>query len=91
MRWNACGVPSSSSSEIALAAGSGGAIGVGGGVLMATLVGALIQHAKPMWVNVVSHPAVVTALIVSVSVGLVFGYFPARRAGRLDAITAIRS
>ena len=37
-----------------------------------------------------AHGAVVTALMVSVGVGLVFGFFPARRAGKLDAITAIR-
>jgi putative ABC transport system permease protein len=76
--------------EAVLLSGTGGAIGVAGGVLGALLVTAVISHYKPMWVGVLSNSAVVTALCVSVGVGLVFGYFPARRAGKLDAILAIR-
>jgi putative ABC transport system permease protein len=59
------------------------------GVAGALASSELIRHAKPMWVGVVSHGAVTIALIVCFAVGLVFGYFPARRAGRLDAIKAI--
>ena len=76
--------------EAVVLSGTGGAIGVGGGVAGAIAAGVVLRHFKPMWVGVVAHNAVFIALAVSFSVGLVFGYFPARRAGRLDAITAIR-
>jgi len=38
----------------------------------------------------VAHTAVVTALVVSVSIGVIFGWVPARRAAKLDAVMAIR-
>ncbi len=76
--------------EAIVLSGAGGAIGVGGGVALAVIAGIVLKHFKPMWVPVVSHPAVIAALSVSIGVGLVFGLFPARRAARLDAITAIR-
>jgi putative ABC transport system permease protein len=76
--------------EAIVLSGSGGFIGVSFGVLAAIAAGALIQSVRPMWVPIISTGAVITALTVSILVGLVFGYFPARRAGKLDAITAIR-
>jgi len=76
--------------EAIVLSGSGGAIGVSTGVLAAILTGILIKSARPMWVSVIATNAVVTALVVSILVGLIFGFFPARRAGKLDAITAIR-
>ena len=59
---------------------------------MAAAIGAstLIRHFKPRWITVVADDSVVIALVVSLGVGLLFGYFPARRASKLDAITAIR-
>jgi putative ABC transport system permease protein len=76
--------------EAMVLAGTGGVIGTTTGIAMAVLSSALIRHFKPTWVTVIAHGAVVAALAVSLGVGLLFGYFPARRAGRLDAITAIR-
>jgi putative ABC transport system permease protein len=75
--------------EAVVLSGSGGVIGVAAGVVGAIAGSALIQRARPMWVGVVSHGAVSIALVVCFALGLVFGYFPARRAGRLDAIKAI--
>jgi putative ABC transport system permease protein len=77
--------------EAIVLSGSGGLLGVVLGVAGALGSAALIQSMKPVWVGVVAEGAVVTALCVSVGVGLVFGFFPARRAARLDAIAAIRS
>jgi putative ABC transport system permease protein len=76
--------------ESILLAGSGGAVGVGGGIAMALASSALIRHFKPRWITVIANDSAIIALCVSVGVGLLFGYFPARRAAKLDAITAIR-
>ena len=54
------------------------------------IAGALIAMAKPNWVTVVAHRAVFMALVVSIGIGVIFGLFPARRAGRLPAIEAMR-
>jgi putative ABC transport system permease protein len=76
--------------EAMLLAGSGGAIGAGSGVGMSLLASLIIRHFKPRWVTVIASDSVIVALCVSVGVGLLFGYFPARRASKLDAIAAIR-
>ena len=76
--------------EAIVLSASGGIVGVLGGVAGAIGSARLIRHFRPSWVGVVADRAVVTALVVSVGVGLVFGWFPARRAARLDAIQAIR-
>jgi putative ABC transport system permease protein len=76
--------------ESILLAGSGGAVGVGGGIAMALASSALIRMFKPRWITVIANDSAIIALCVSIGVGLLFGYFPARRAAKLDAITAIR-
>jgi putative ABC transport system permease protein len=77
--------------EAVCLAGTGGAIGVSAGVAMVELASAVIRHFKPSWVTVIGHGAVLAALMVSLGVGALFGWFPARRAARLDPITAIRA
>jgi putative ABC transport system permease protein len=76
--------------EAIVLAGSGGAIGVGAGIGVAILAGIGIHQFKPMWVTVVARSAVIAALVVSVGIGVLFGFFPARRASRLSAIEAMR-
>jgi putative ABC transport system permease protein len=76
--------------EAIVLSGSGGVVGIAGGVLMAMATVPIIKHFKPGWVGVIDHRATTIAFVVSVAIGLVFGFFPARRASKLDAIQAIR-
>jgi putative ABC transport system permease protein len=65
---------------------TGGAIGVLLGVTLALLVAAVSP--MPAAVSVV---AIVLGLLMSTSIGLIFGIYPAMRAAKLDPIVALRS
>jgi putative ABC transport system permease protein len=64
----------------------GGVIGVLVGLVGTTLVSRLA-----MWPTLLSGPAVALAFSFSAAVGIVFGFYPARRAASLDPIAALRS
>jgi ABC-type antimicrobial peptide transport system permease subunit len=63
----------------------GGAIGIGLGRATSVLV-RLIKH----WPTAVSPGAIVVAVAVSALVGVMFGFYPAWKASRLDPIDALR-
>jgi ABC-type antimicrobial peptide transport system permease subunit len=63
----------------------GGAIGI----LMGRTCSIMVQRLLH-WPTETSVPAVVAAVFVSASVGIVFGYYPAWKASRLDPIEALR-
>lgn len=63
----------------------GGAVGIGLGRGGSLLVRALLQ-----WSTQISIPAIVVAVAVSAGVGVIFGYYPAWKASRLDPIEALR-
>src|SRR5262249_30433644 len=63
----------------------GGAIGILFGRGASWLVQVLLG-----WPTEVSLPAIVAAVVVSATVGVVFGYYPAWKASRLDPIEALR-
>jgi putative ABC transport system permease protein len=63
----------------------GGLLGVLMGVGVAK---AFARFAK--WPMVISPDAVAIAFLVSVSIGIFFGFYPARKASRLDPIEALR-
>jgi len=70
----------------------GGVIGVGLGVAAAVGATQLITMlmggvACPLTISV---PAILIALVFSGSVGMFFGYYPARKASRLDPIESLR-
>jgi ABC-type antimicrobial peptide transport system permease subunit len=64
-----------------LGGGLGIALGRGGSLLVQKLLN---------WPTEPSLPAVIAAVVVSATVGLVFGYYPAWKASRLDPIEALR-
>jgi putative ABC transport system permease protein len=71
--------------EAATLTGAGGVIGI--------LVGLAVGRGVTMLMHVSATPPVnstLVAVLVSVSLGLVFGLLPARRAARLDPIDALR-
>jgi putative ABC transport system permease protein len=59
------------------------------GILLGTVASAIISNVLH-WSTVVSPLSVVVAVVFSAGVGIVFGYYPARRAARLDPIEALR-
>jgi putative ABC transport system permease protein len=64
---------------------SGGVVGVGVG-----LVGSQVLSTTAGWPLLISWGAVVLALTFSGAVGVFFGFYPARKAARLDPIQALR-
>ncbi|OQX53428.1 MAG: hypothetical protein B5M54_06890 [Candidatus Aminicenantes bacterium 4484_214] len=72
--------------ESAILAGTGGAIGILLGFLIAKIV--TLTSSMP---SSVEPEAIIMALLVSTSVGLFFGLYPASQAAKLNPIEALRS
>ena len=64
---------------------AGGALGVALGMLAARLVSQLAR-----WPTLIQPSAVVVAFGFATLIGLFFGFYPARRASRLDPVEALR-
>ena len=76
--------------EAVLLSGAGGSVGVGAGIGLATLINHFLVKWSPNWVGAIAYGAVIAALVVSASVGILFGFLPARRAAGLDPVDALR-
>ncbi len=70
----------------------GGVIGIALGTAMSMAATVVINAYKPGtdWPMVVSIPAAFMSMGFAAAVGVFFGYYPARRASRLDPIEALR-
>ena len=64
---------------------AGGAVGVVLGLIASYLISSMLN-----WATLVSPSAVLVAFGVSAAVGVLFGWYPARRAAELDPIDALR-
>ena len=64
---------------------AGGAVGVVLGLVASYLISSTLR-----WATVVSPGSVLIAFGVSAAVGVLFGWYPARRAAELDPIDALR-
>ena len=64
---------------------AGGAVGIAVG-----RGGSLLVRQFLNWPTQISIPAIVASVIVSATVGLIFGFYPAWKASRLDPIDALR-
>ncbi len=67
----------------------GAIIGIGGGAGLILVTEAISRQFGRDFVIAVHRPGVVLAIVFAVAVGFVFGWYPARRAARLDPIEAI--
>jgi len=64
---------------------AGGAVGILVGCTGSYLVTIILG-----WPTETSLPAIVLSVVVSASVGIIFGFYPAWKASRLDPIEALR-
>ncbi|MDR3077206.1 MAG: ABC transporter permease [Planctomycetota bacterium] len=76
--------------ESVLVSGCGGTLGVLLGVGVAAVIPILARMSGAEFATLVGSDSVILALSVSVGVGIFFGYYPARRAARLDPVEALR-
>ena len=67
----------------------GGTFGVAAGVLFSFLTAVIINFLDYSWAFEISLFSVVLAISTSALIGLVFGYYPARRASRLSPVEAL--
>ena len=71
--------------EAAALSSSGGVIGILLGVAVSKIVSGMTG-----WPSLISVSSIVVSFLVSSAVGIFFGFYPARKAARLDPIEALR-
>jgi putative ABC transport system permease protein len=72
-------------SEAAVMSLIGGAIGVACGMIGSILIARLLE-----WPTLIPLVAIVVAVLFSALIGILFGYYPAKKAASLDPIEALR-
>ncbi|MBU1036956.1 ABC transporter permease [Patescibacteria group bacterium] len=68
----------------------GGIIGIIVGALVSGSVALVANYLGYSWSFIVTPYSVIVAVTVATAIGLIFGYFPAKTAAKLDPISALR-
>ena len=68
----------------------GGLLGIIIGSIISGLVAFVANYLGYNWAFVVSPLSIIVGVVVSCAIGIIFGYFPAKRAADLDPIEALR-
>ncbi|MBI5733677.1 MAG: ABC transporter permease [Candidatus Kerfeldbacteria bacterium] len=68
----------------------GSVIGIVGGAIISWFISIVVKYLEYDWAFIVSPASVIVAVAVGTFIGLIFGYYPARRAAKLDPIEALR-
>lgn len=68
----------------------GGIIGILIGVFVSFIVSLVVNYLGYNWDYVISPSSIIIAFVFTLLVGLSFGWYPARKAARLDPIEALR-
>jgi putative ABC transport system permease protein len=68
----------------------GGVVGIVVGALLSYFIALGARYAGYTWDFVVSPLSILVAVGVSVAIGVIFGYYPARKASKLNPIEAVR-
>ena len=76
--------------EAALISLAGGVVGVVFGISISFFIVGVVESYGFDWPFVVSYNAVVVSFLASAFFGIVFGWYPARKAARLNPIEALR-
>lgn len=69
----------------------GGIFGIVIGIIISFLIATIAQFLGFSWQFIISVPSILLSVCFSLSVGIGFGYFPAKRAAGLDPIEALRA
>lgn len=76
--------------EAVLLAVLGGGAGVATGLGVASVAALVIAHFLPTWQRSLAPGPTAAALVISVAIGILFGWLPAQKAAQLDPIQAMR-
>ena len=69
---------------------TGGFIGIVSGIVFSYLVYLLMQYLNYDWNFIVKLSSILVGVIISISIGIIFGVYPAKQAAKLNPIDALR-